>query len=265
MSAARFSAPARAVTRAVSATFARALQHTPAPLDIERARAQQATYADALRDLGVAIDPLAPDDAHPDACFVEDTAVVLSSKVALQTVPGATSRRGETAATARALEAAGLRVTTMQLPATLDGGDVLRVSANRLWVGLSSRTNAAGAEALAHLAAPLGIAVETVPLAAGLHLKSAVTLATPGLLVAQPGLALPSAALEVLEVDEPAGANVLALGPVVLVSGSAPRTQALLARRGLTVRALPLEALHLADGALTCLSLRVPPPGAWCA
>lgn len=44
---------------------------------------------------------------------------------------------------------------------------------SRLFVGLSRRTDAAGARALAELAAHDRLEVVTVPVAAGLHLKSA--------------------------------------------------------------------------------------------
>jgi len=58
---------------------------------------------------------------------------------------------------------------------------------------------------------------------------------------------------------------VLALGRVVLVSSAAPRLAARLAREpDLEPRPVEVDELHAADGALTCLSLRIPPPGCWC-
>ena len=67
-----------------------------------------------------------------------------------------------------------------------------------------------------------------VPVSGGLHLKSVCSLAGPELLVYFGGALdlAPFAAegLACLEVREPAGANVLALGGTVLVSSDAPRT-----------------------------------------
>jgi dimethylargininase len=145
---------------------------------------------------------------------------------------------------------------------------VLRVG-DTLLVGLSSRTDLEGAAALRRAAEPLGLDVVTVVMEGGLHLKSNVTLVAPDLAVMLAGTPRVRAPLEargvrVLEVDEPAGANVLAVGRVVVASSAAPRTAARLARER-DVRIVDVSELHKGDGALTCLSLRVPPPGAWCA
>lgn len=242
------------------------MRTSTAPIDVALARAQHRAYAAALAEAGVALTVLPTDEGCPDAVFVEDTAVLLGPE-ALITVPGAPSRRPEVPAIAAAL-AEAMPTVTMALPATLDGGDVLR-SGSTLYVGLSGRTNREGLDALAALAARHGIRVIGVPVAAGLHLKSAVTLAAEGLLVAVADTLdlapFHTAGDGVIEVAEQSGGNVLALGSTVLVSADAPETAALLAGRGLQVRVLDVSELHKGDGALTCLSLRQPPPGAWCA
>ena len=157
----------------------------------------------------------------------------------------------------------------MAATATLDGGDVLRIGA-RLFVGLSSRTNAEGAAALVQVAALDGLEVVTVTVRDGLHLKSACTLASPTLLVVDPRVMGASdlepfrvAGIELLDVVEPAGANLLALGNAVIASAAAPRTAQILRERGLDVRIVNVSEFHKGDGALTCLSLRVPRAGCW--
>lgn len=264
-----FGPPARALVRAVPDSYARCLRVDPVPVDPARARAQVEGYARALAEAGVQVDRVATDEACPDACFTEDVAVILDAERALVTRPGAPSRLAEVEPVAAVL---GRRLRLLRLDdaaATLDGGDVLRVG-DALFVGLSGRTNRAGADGLARAARPLGLEVVPVPLAQGLHLKSVVTLVAPGLVVAlegAPGLDLVRArGARVLLTDEPWGANVLPLGPVVLVSTAAPRTLARLRREpGLECRPVDVSELHKGDGALTCLSLRTPPPGAWCA
>lgn len=265
-----FTAPVWALIREVPDSFSACLRSEQLPLDPERARSQVHAYARALADCGVVVQRLPGDEACPDACFIEDTAVILDAATALMTRPGAPSRRPEVAPVAQALEGLLTRMVTIgEAAATLDGGDVLRVG-ELLLVGLSTRSNAAGAEALAALARPLGLRVKTVEVAAGLHLKSAVTLLASDRLVALEGIALPrDPALEgkrVIFTDEPAGANVLALGRQVLVSDAAPQTLARLARESdLEILRLDVSELHKADGALTCLSLRIPAPDTWCA
>lgn len=271
MSSRRFAAPARALVRGVPASYAQCLRRERVDVDPARARAQVQDYARVLRSCGVIVDALATDEACPDACFVEDTAVVLDASLALITRPGAPSRRPEVPPVATALRTAVTRQVGMDDDpvATLDGGDVLRVGDTFL-VGLSERTNQAGADALARAARTVGLDVRAVPIGEGLHLKSVVTLVAQDravILAGAPGQhALRALGVRCIEVDELAGANVLALGDVVLVSSAAPDTAARLRREpGLDVRMIDVSELHKGDGALTCLSLRVPPPGAWCA
>ena len=258
-----FEPPTRALVRDVSARFDLCLREK-ADVDIDgvRARLQHAAYVAVLERLGIEVEQVAPNDAHPDGCFVEDTAVVTGAHAAL-TIPGAPSRREILPALERHCV-----VPRMTGDARLDGGDVLRVGCT-LFVGLSSRTNEAGASFLASVAANDGLETRTIPLAGGLHLKSVCTLLDPTTVVCAPSVgqnvthALSTSGATVLEVPEPVGANLLALGPNVLVSASAPRTASLIRARGLHVIELGLSEIHLADGALTCLSIRIPRKGAW--
>jgi dimethylargininase len=264
-----FAAPSTVLVRPISARFADCLRSDGAgPIDVSSARAQHASYVRALRDLGLAVEVVPADDDAPDCCFIEDTAVVTGAH-ALATRPGAPSRRVEVEPVATAL-ARSCTVHRMAPPATLDGGDVLRIGA-RLFVGLSARTNREGARALAEVAALDGLEVVVLEVRGGLHLKSSCTLASASVLVFDPRVlgdeeiqALRGAAASLVAALEPAGANVLALGDAVLVSSAAPRTAADLRARGLDVRVVDVAEMHKGDGALTCLSLRVPRAGAWC-
>ena len=87
----------------------------------------------------------------PDSVFIEDTAIVLD-ELAVITRPGAASRRPETAAVASTV-GAFRQLQFLAEPATLDGGDVLRLG-RTLYVGVGSRTNAAGVQQLTELVAP---------------------------------------------------------------------------------------------------------------
>ncbi|HJT99584.1 MAG TPA: N(G),N(G)-dimethylarginine dimethylaminohydrolase, partial [Actinomycetes bacterium] len=83
-------APRAALVRPPGDAFARAISSGWAVLDPDRARAQHAAYRDALADL-VEVVALEPDEELPDACFVDDCAVVLGGR-ALLTRPGVRSR-----------------------------------------------------------------------------------------------------------------------------------------------------------------------------
>lgn len=264
-----FAAPVRALVRAVSPRFDRCLREAKdVPIDVELARAQHAAYVAALRALGVEVEVVPPNDDCPDGCFVEDTAVVTGDHAVL-TVPGAASRRAETREIAPLLRRFA-EVHVMSADARLDGGDVLRVN-DLLFVGLSSRSNRAGADFLAKVARSDGLETREIAVSHGLHLKSLCTLVDPVTLACAPSLpaeargALEASGCQLLDLPEEHGANVLAVGETMLASASAPRSVALLRARGKRVVVLEMTELHKGDGALTCLSLRIPRQGHWCA
>ena len=123
-----------AITRGVSAGIAACeLTHVERQaIDLERARAQHRAYEEALARAGCRVESLPALDDLPDSVFVEDVAVVLD-EIAIVTRPGAESRRPETAHIAPVL-ADHRRVSFIQAPGTLDGGDVLRLG-RRIFVG----------------------------------------------------------------------------------------------------------------------------------
>jgi len=226
------------------------------PIDLGRAIAQHAAYAALLRSLGREVVELPADPAYPDCCFVEDVAVVLD-ELALVTRPGAASRRGETTAVASALARYRPTLATPE-PATLEGGDVLRVG-RRLFVGRSSRTNAEGIARLTDVAEPHGYRVMPVAVTGCLHLKSAVTaLDDERLLVNRSWLdPAPFRGLELVDVDpgEPEAANVLRVGRQVVVHTGFTRTLERIAALGYAVRTLDVSEFLKAEAALTCKSL----------
>src|SRR5215467_9987755 len=153
------------------------------PIDVGRALRQHQRYAEELRALGCQIEWLPPLPQQPDGVFVEDTAVLVA-ELAVVTRPGAAARRGEVESVATVL-ARHLPVVRIEAPATLEGGDVLRIG-RTFYVGTSGRTNREGVEQLAAALAPHRYGVCAVPMRGCLHLKSACTAIAPGRLLANP-------------------------------------------------------------------------------
>ena len=229
-----------AVTRGISDSFEQCqLTHMArVPIDIERARAQHAAYEWALVELGCTVRRLdAPPDL-PDAVFIEDTAVVFP-EAAVIARPGAEARQRETPAVREALGRFGMPMRDVAEPATLDGGDVLRIG-RQVFIGSSTRTNATAANQMRRFLRPLGYKVRVVPVEGCLHLKSAVTAVAPDTVLINrawvPANAF--AGLDIIDVDpdEPAGANALLAGDVLVYAASFPRTRARLEDKGLHVR-----------------------------
>jgi dimethylargininase len=247
-----------AITRPVSASLSRCeLTHQArVAIDLDRARQQHAGLERAMKSQGVTIARAAAADEMPDAVFVEDIAVALE-EIAVLTRPGAASRRAETEGIAAAL-AEYRPMVRMTDPATLDGGDVLRVG-RTLYVGQSSRTNAAGIEQLRGFVSPFGYRVVPTAVSGCLHLKSAVTAIGDGLLLVNSRWIAAGAlgGIERIEVDplEPMAANALQIGDAVVFPAHYPRTRKRLEDRGICVVCVECDELAKAEGAVTCCSI----------
>jgi dimethylargininase len=247
-----------AITRAIPRSLERCeLTHLDRqPISHERAVQQHQAYCDALTALGLTLIQLPADEAHPDCCFVEDTAVVLPEVAVLASL-GAASRRGELPAIAQTL-ARYRPLHPIELPATLEGGDVLLLGKS-LFVGRTTRTNDAGIAALAAAVARWGYQVVPVPVFDCLHLKSAVTALDEKTVLANPAYfdRAPFRGLGILEVDpeEPGAANVLAVRGKLLAHPGYPRTLERLVRAGYEVTPVDISEFLKAEAALTCKSL----------
>jgi dimethylargininase len=243
-----------AFTRAVSPRLAECETTQAGRVDVARAVAQHAAYERALAEAGLEVRHLPALDDYPDGMFVEDTALLLGDHAVILR-PGAASRAGETKSTADGL-ASFFNLHRLEA-GHVDGGDILRIG-RILYVGISGRTDLAGIRALGLLVAPLGFDVVPVPVAGGLHLKSAATC-VDNVLVHNPAWVSPDhftgAAPLPVAPGETLGGNVLLAGETLLTPADSPRTAEALAARGFAAVSLDISEMRKADAALTCMSL----------
>lgn len=247
-----------AITRDVSPAIGRCeLTFLPRiVIDAKRAAQQHRQYQAALSSLGcdVVALPAPPDLA--DSVFIEDTAIVLD-ELAVLCLPGAVSRRAEVEGVRDVLRRYR-ELRSLELPGTLDGGDLLRVG-KTVYAGQTTRSNAGGIEQLRTIVSDYGYKVETVETTGCLHLKSAVTEVAPGVLLINPewidGAVFSD--FELIEIDpgEPLAANALRVNDSLIYPGSFPRTMERLEKRGLSIVAIDVSELQKAEGAVTCCSL----------
>jgi dimethylargininase len=139
-------------------------------VDADRALEQHAAYCTMLQECGVRVRVLEDEPRFPDGVFLEDTAIVLD-ELAVVTAMGTETRRGEPQRVEPILREYR-EVVTIPLPASIEGGDVL-VRGKTLFIGISPRTDEAGAHALESIVRPLGYQVVFVPVHGCLHLKTA--------------------------------------------------------------------------------------------
>ena len=228
------------------------------PIDAARAMRQHREYEQALVSIGYRIERLEETPELPDSVFVEDTAIVLD-EVAVITRPGAESRRLETLSVAVVLDRYR-PIEMLTAPALLDGGDVMRLG-NRLFVGLSTRTNEEGARQLARFVQPFGYTVRCLWVRGCLHLKSAVTPLDENRVLHNPDWVEASGfdGVEAFTIDpsEPQAANVLAVGSAAIVAAEHVRTQELISNAGFRVIPVDVSELAKAEAGVTCCSLLI--------
>ena len=250
--------PLTAIVREVSSSIndCELSFHARERIDVANAIAQHQAYQDCLTELGVRLISLPAESGLPDAVFVEDPAVVVN-EVAIISNMGAPSRRPEATSLAKAL-ARYRPLEFLTEPATLDGGDVLRIGRS-VFVGLSRRTNRDGIDQLSRLLAPYGYRVQLIAVSGCLHLKSACShIGKDTILVNRSWIdAGPLSGFELLDVpeEEPAAANALLVNDVVIIPANFPKTRALLEQRGFRVKPIDVSELQKAEASVTCTSL----------
>lgn len=221
-------------------------------------KAEHQAYVAALEAAGVAVTILPALEDFPDSVFVEDPALVFPDGVILLR-PGAPSRAGEVQEIAPVLRE--MFDTVIELPTGFaDGGDVLVTPRGSL-IGLSSRTDRIGAEALIACLAEFGRAGEIVETPDEvLHFKTACSLLDEDTIFCTPRLAetgvFDGFKLVLTPEGEEAAANALRVNDVVMVGSGFLRTIQLLDGLGYQVVPVPTSEIGKIDAGLSCMSLR---------
>ncbi|HWA89749.1 MAG TPA: arginine deiminase family protein [Rhizomicrobium sp.] len=245
-----------AIVRVPGRSVVDGLRTTPSPPGYEGVLAEHKAYVAALRTAGLKVDILPPLEAFPDSVFVEDPAFVVPEGAVLLR-PGAPTRLGERDAMRGILARHFGVVRELGDGEFADGGDVL-VTPQTVLIGLSKRTNRAGADALRARLTPLGRAARVVETLPGvLHFKTACALLDEETVLATAAMAASGvfAGLKVIVAPEDAAANSLRVRDTVFVGKAYPRTINMLAR-DYSVVTLPVGEIAKLDAGLSCMSLR---------
>jgi dimethylargininase len=222
----------------------------------ELALRQHDAYCLALERHGVKVKKLTANAAHPDACFVEDLAIVID-EVAVITSMGVASRRDEPQVLVPEL-APYRELAQIHPPATLEGGDVLRLGKN-LFVGLTRRTNIEGIKALSQILTLHGYKIIPVEVNGCLHLKTACTAIDEETVLLNPRCVVPESFGTYKQLFVPAGeesaANTLRVGETVFLDAAFPRTWELINQHYNRVEALDISEFRKMEAGLSCLSI----------
>jgi dimethylargininase len=252
----------KAIVRAPAANFAAGLTSVDLGKPThDLALRQHAAYCDALESCGLKLTRLSPDERYPDSTFVEDTAIVTAGGAVI-TRPGATTRLGEIEDVVPALRHDYSPLYSIVGPGTVDGGDVCEAG-EHFFIGVSRRTNEAGATQLARLLQSFGYSsslIDIQGLSNILHLKSGLAYLGANRLVVIEALSglKEFSGYELVHVNsvEEYAANCLWVNDRILIAAGFPALKKELENLDYQTIALEMSEFQKMDGGLSCLSLR---------
>jgi dimethylargininase len=228
-------------------------------VDLDLALEQHDAYIASLEQAGLDVTVLDADERYPDGTFVEDIAVVAPELVVI-THPGAESRQGEQHVVEEVL--ADRKFARIDAPATLEGGDVMRIG-DTFYVGASGRTDDAGIAQFAEIMTNAGYQVGTIPVTGCLHLKTDVTFIGNNTVIATSEFATRPefAGMTVIEVSDADSyaANWIAINDSLLAPAGFDSVRDRVIDAGFDASSIievPMTEFRKVDGGLTCLSLR---------
>ena len=226
----------------------------------EKALQQHNAYIEALKNCGVEVTILEPDERYPDSCFVEDPALITKS-CAIITNPGAESRNGEKDEIIGAIRQffPEDKIEYIKAPGTLEGGDVM-MCGDHFFVGRSARTNEEGIRQLTEILAKYGMTCSEVPLEEVLHLKTGVNyLEDNNMLVCGEFVDKPDFKdynRIIIPEEEAYAANCIWVNDTVIVPEGYPTVLKAVQDLGYKTLVVDTSEYRKLDGGLSCLSLR---------
>ncbi len=245
-----------AIVRPVADTYDQCVRTSSEKIDVALAKKQHRDYCETLQSLGLKLIWVKGDNALPDGCFVEDTAFILREKAVVCNIK-VKSRAKEVVEVAKVLETLK-EVCYIRSPATIDGGDVLSIE-NRVFVGLTKRTNMHAVRQLIEIVRNDGFDVTPVKVRDVLHLKSACTYLGDNHVIVAEGCFdvdfLKGYSRIVVPKGEERAADCLSVNGTVLVAKGHPKTVKLIKSEGFAAKELDISEFRKGDGALTCLSI----------
>jgi N-dimethylarginine dimethylaminohydrolase len=239
--------------------------------DPAAAAAEHEAFCALLEEAGAEVVVSRHEPGNTDAIYTYDP-VLVGGDGAVLLRPGKEGRRGEPAALAPALEAAGVPVVAeLEAPALAEGGDTLWLDERTLLVGLGYRTNEQAVSALGAAFPGVEVLVFDLPHWNGegevMHLMSFISPLDRDLALVYRRLApvrllrlLADRGIRVVEVPDEEfasqGSNVLALGPrrALALAGN-DETRRRMERVGVDVSVYSGDEISKkGDGGPTCLT-----------
>ena len=225
-------------------------------IDVELAKKQHRMYCETLTNLGLKVIKIPADERYPDCCFVEDTAIVVGNKAIISNM-GAPSRAGEEKKV-KELLAKYKKIFEITPPATIDGGDVLKIDKN-IYIALSERTNEFAIQQMKNFLSKDSYKIIPVKIKGILHLKSVCNRIGNDYVLLAKGYfddeIFSGYKKIVTPKEETYAANCLSINKKVLIAEGYPHTKKLIEKEGFDVIEMNVSEFKKGDGGLTCLSI----------
>lgn len=224
----------------------------------ELALIQHAAYVEALESCGLMVRVLEADERYPDSTFVEDTAL-LTKSCAIITRPGAPTRIGEIEDISQLLAGYFTNIEFVRAPGTVEGGDIMMVGSH-FYIGVSSRTNAHGAQQVIAYLEKYGMTGSTVAFKDMLHLKTGISYLENNTLAATQDYTNLEEfkQFDILQIEnnEKYAANCIWVNGTVILAEGYPAAARKISDVGYPIIEVDVSEFRKLDGGLSCLSLR---------
>jgi len=231
-------------------------------IDLGKTMEQHKNYVKLLMKNGIEVEQLPSLESYPDSIFIQDTALVgESSNTAVICRPGVSERRGEEDSVEDYFVEEDYEVKKIEPPGTVEGGDILVTDKDKIFVGLSERTNESGIEQLSSYFPKTEFV--KIPVSEVFHLLSGVNFIGDGTLAVCP---------EIVDLDyfedfdlveikkeeqntryENKPINMLYMGDKkILLPDAYENTAQMLEKIGYTVGKLNISEFWKGDAGMTC-------------
>lgn len=226
--------------------------------DYNKVLQQHGKYIEVLKSCGLEVTIMSVEEKFPDATFIEDC-IVLTEKCAIIAKLGIESRKGEEISVHKVLKNFYTNIAHIKEPGILEGGDVMRVN-DHFYIGLTKRTNMAGAKQLIQILEKFGYACTTISIEKMLHLKSGVAYLGDNKLILAEELVSHQVFKEfdkiIIDDDESYAANCIRVNNYVIIPAGYNKSKNAIIEAGFKIKEVDVSEFRKIDGGISCLSLR---------
>ena len=215
-------------------------------------------YVEVMNGLNLKVNLLEPLEDFPDSIFVEDPAIIYKKNCIILN-PYDPSRNGEKIIISKEIKNFFEKIYFIE-NGFIEGGDILNIN-NHFIIGLSNRTNKAGAENLSKILYSLGASVSVCETPKNvLHFKSECSLIDDDVILVSSKMAnleylKSNYNLVELPIGEEGAANSLRINDKLLVPDGFSKTDEILSKNYNIIK-IKVNEISKVDAGLSCMSLR---------